>query len=318
MQYRQLGKSGLKVSALSLGSWLTFGEKIGINEAKVCMRYAYDQGVNVFDNAEVYGDGKAEEIMGEVLKEFQRESIIVSTKIFWGGKSPTEIGLSRKHLIEGTKKSLRRLQLEYVDLLFCHRPDPSTPIEETVRAMDYLIRSGQALYWGTSEWSAQEIFSAYQIAEKLGCVPPTMEQPQYNLFHRYRIEQEYKTLYEQYGMGTTTFAPLAFGLLSGKYNADIPEDSRLGRYPMWRSPDMEQRVQKVKELAIISKEMGSTLAQLAIEWCLKNHNVSSVIVGASTLEQLIENLKAVEVVKHLTQPISHEIEMICELEKVVL
>lgn len=310
MQYRQLGKAGLKVSALSFGSWLTFGEKIGLDEAKACMRYAFDQGINFFDNAEVYGNGRAELIMGEALKGFRREDVVVATKIFWGGKGPNDVGLSRKHLIEGTKNSLRRLQLDYVDMLFCHRPDPATPIEETVRAMDYLVRSGQAFYWGTSEWSAEQISAAYEIAEKLGCIPPSMEQSQYNLFHRDRIEQEYAQLYDKYGMGVTSFSPLASGLLSGKYNDGMPKEGRLVLYPEWRSPDMEQRIVKTRELASVVKSLECTLAQLAIAWCLKNSHVSSVIVGASSLDQLGENLKALTIAEQLNSDILQHIERV--------
>jgi len=315
MQYRQLGNAGLKVSELSFGSWLTFGDQIGIEGANACMRYAYEQGVNFFDNAEVYANGKAEEIMGQALKSFRRESLVVSTKIFWGGEGPNDVGLSRKHLLEGTRNSLKRLQLEYVDLLFCHRPDPSTPIEETVRAMDHLVRSGQALYWGTSEWSAQEIESAYQIAEQLGCIPPSMEQSLYNLFHRRRVEEEYTSLYKKYGMGLTTFSPLASGVLSGKYNKGTPKDSRLGKHPVWRSKDAEQRIQKVIALEPVAKSLQCTLSQLAIAWCLKNNNVSSVILGATNLKQLQENLAAVEVAERITEEELKAIAQICNMYK---
>jgi voltage-dependent potassium channel beta subunit len=314
MQYRQLGKSGLKISALSFGSWLTFGEKIGLEEAKICLKHAYDHGVNFFDNAEVYRNGLSEEVMGKAIKAFRRESLVISTKIFWGGEAPNDVGLSRKHLIEGTRNSLKRLQLDYVDLLYCHRPDPTTPIEETVRAMDYLVREGLALYWGTSEWKAEEITMAYQLAKELGCIPPSMEQPQYNLFHRQRVEQEYMPLYAHYGMGTTTFAPLAFGLLSGKYNEGIPPDARLAQYPEWRAADMETRIDKVKNLVPIAKEQGCTLAQLAIAWCLKKPHVNSVILGASSLEQLKENLHSLNVAEQLTAHVIEKMEVITSIE----
>lgn len=314
MEYRKLGDSGLNISALSLGSWLTFGDQIKIDEAKLIMRLAYDHGVNFFDNAEVYAEGKSEEIMGQALKDFRRESLIVSSKIFWGGHGPNDVGLSRKHIIEGTKNALKRLGLEYVDLIFCHRPDPGTPIEETVRAMDYLINSGQALYWGTSEWSREQISTAFTIAEKLGCIAPTMEQPQYNLFHRQRVEQEYLPLYEQYGLGTTIWGPLAFGLLSGKYNQGIPADSRLAKHPMWRAADMEQRISKVRSLAKIAEQLGCTLSQLAIGWCLKKPHISSVIIGASSVAQLKENLGSLAVMEQLTAEIMAEIETVTCIE----
>ena len=299
MEYRQLGKAGIKVSALSFGSWLTFGDQLGIKEAKNCMKYAHEHGVNFFDNAEVYSQGQAEIIMGEALKEFKREDVVVSTKIFWGGSGVNDIGLSRKHLIEGTKNSLKRLQLDYIDLLFCHRPDPDTHIEETVLTMDYLVRSGYAFYWGTSEWSAEQIDAAYQTARKLHCIQPTMEQPQYNLFHRHRVEEEYAPLFSKYGMGATTWSPLDKGVLSGKYNLNIPFRSRLAKQPQWRGQDMEQRVNKVKGLAPVAQTLNCTLAQLAIAWCLKNPNVSSVILGATKVKQLEENLKALDVLPRL-------------------
>ncbi|MBA2655659.1 MAG: aldo/keto reductase [Tatlockia sp.] len=308
MQYNYLGKSGLQISELSLGSWLTFGNQLGIDNARQCMRYAFEQGINFFDNAEVYAQGESEKIMGQVLKDFKREDIVVSTKIFWGGEKSNAIGLSRKHLIEGTKNSLERLQLDYVDLLYCHRPDPNTPIEETVRAMDYLINSGKAFYWGTSEWSAEQIVSAHEAAKAMNCIPPTMEQPEYNLFHRHRVELEYKPLYDRYGLGTTIWSPLASGLLTGKYNKEIPADSRLGKEPQWRSQDMNERIEKVKNLVPIARALNCTLAQLALAWCLTNPKVSSVIVGASSLNQLRENLKAIDLKKQLTPDLIATIE----------
>jgi voltage-dependent potassium channel beta subunit len=310
MKYNYLGRSGLQLSELSFGSWLTFASKLGIDEAHACMHFAFERGVNFFDNAEVYANGESEVLMGKILKNFSREEIIVSSKIFWGGNKPNSIGLSRKHLIEGTKNALKRLQLDYVDLLFCHRPDPNTPVEETVRTMDYLINNGYALYWGTSEWSANQIDVAHQIAKALNCIPPIMEQPQYNLFHRQRVEVEYAPLYKEYGLGITTWGPLAYGLLTGKYNDGIPADSRLGRQPAWRSPDMAQRVAKVKQLAPLAKELNCTLAQLALAWCLTKPHVSSVIIGASSIEQLRENLQAIEVKKNLTHEIIARIESI--------
>lgn len=308
MEYRKLGKAGIKISELSLGSWLTFGKTLGIKEAKECIYYAFDQGVNFFDNAEVYGNGEAEIIMGKAIKDFRREDLVISTKIFWSGQGVNHVGLSRKHLIEATKNSLKRLQLEYVDLLYCHRPDPDTPIEETVMAMDYLIRNGYAFYWGTSEWSAVEIDRAYQLAKELNCIPPSMEQPEYNLFHRKRVEKEYAPLYQKHGMGLTTWSPLAFGLLTGKYNNGIPVDSRLAKDPQWQKPDMQQTIEKVKKLVPISQEIGCSLAQLSLAWCLKNSNVSSVIIGASNLQQLKENLQTIQFKEKLTKSTQEDIE----------
>lgn len=310
MQYNNLGRCGLKISELSFGSWLTFADTLNLNAAKKCMHYAFEQGINFFDNAEVYASGESEIMMGEILKEFRRESIIVSTKIFWSGDGPNDVGLSRKHLIEATKNSLKRLQLDYVDLLFCHRPDPTTPIVETVLAMDYLVRSGYAFYWGTSEWSAEELESAYQIANEMRCIPPTMEQPEYNLFCRKRIENEYQQLYKKYGLGTTTWSPLASGLLTGKYNNGIPNDCRLARSPQWRKPDMEERIEKVKKLAPLANKLNCDLSQLAIAWCLKNPNVSTVILGASNIDQLKINLGALEIKNKLSDSVLNEIDKI--------
>ena len=314
MNYNYLGNSGLKISELSFGSWLTFGDTVDTRLAKQCLHEAFEYGVNFFDNAEVYANGQSEIVMGEALKDFRRESLIVSTKIFWSGDAPNDVGLSRKHLIEATKNSLKRMQLEYVDLLYCHRPDPNTPIEETVRAMDYLVRNGYAFYWGTSEWSAAELEQAYTLSKELGCIPPTMEQPQYNVFHRERVEQEYQPLYKKYGLGTTIWGPLASGLLTGKYNNGIPTESRLGRAPEWRTPDMEQRIVKIKQLATIAEEMGCSLAHLAIAWCLKNPDVSTVIIGASNLVQLRENLGALEVKSKLTNHFLNKIDTILDRE----
>lgn len=314
MQYNHLGQSGLKISQFSFGSWLTFGDTLYVADAKRCMQYAYEQGINFFDNAEVYADGQSEIIMGEALKDFRREDIVVSTKIFWSGKGVNDVGLSRKHLIEATKNSLKRLQLEYVDLLYCHRPDPNTPIVETVRAMDYLISQGYAFYWGTSEWSAKEIESAYEIAEKYGLIPPTMEQPEYNLFSRKRVEEEYLPLYKKYGMGTTTWGPLASGVLTGKYNNGISPESRLARGPQWRKEDMQKRIEKVKILMPISEKLGCTISQMALAWCLKNPYVSSVIIGASNIDQLKENLKSLTVLELLDDEICKKIESIATIE----
>ncbi len=311
MQYNRLGKAGLCVSEISLGSWITFGKQIGGDVVKTLMHTAFDQGVNFFDNAESYAHGEAEVLMGKAIREFRREDLVISTKIFWGGTGPNDTGLSRKHLIEGTKNSLRRLRLDYVDLLYCHRPDMNTPIEETVLAMDALVRAGYAFYWGTSEWSPDQIESAYHLAEKLNCIKPSMEQPKYNLFHRHHLEKDYLPLFEKFGMGTTTWSPLASGILSGKYNHGIPSDSRLAK-EAWLVPDnFMQLVEKAKELENLAKELDCTLSQLSIAWILKNPNVSSVITGATKVEQLTENLGALAVKKKLTPEILKRINQIC-------
>lgn len=318
MEYRKLGKWGLKVSELSLGSWLTFGNQLDVDSAKEAMKEAFKQGINFFDTAEAYASGMAEFIMGQVLKEFRRTDIVVSTKIFWGGNGPNDRGLSRKHLLEGTWNSLRRLQLDYVDLIYCHRPDPETPIEETVLAMDYIVRNGLALYWGTSEWSADQLEAAHKACKELNCVPPIVEQPLYNMLSRERVEKEYLPIYEKYGMGLTTFSPLASGILTGKYNSGIPENSRLARFP-WLRKNLEERgllsnetLGKVREIGKIAKEFSVKLSQLALAWCLKNPRVSSVILGVSNSEQLKENLKAIEVKEKLTEDIMEKIKKILE------
>jgi voltage-dependent potassium channel beta subunit len=314
VEYNHLGKSGLKISQLSFGSWLTFGGKLDENKAKECINYAYEQGVNFFDNAEVYANGLSESIMGKVIKGYRRESLVVSTKIFWSGKGPNDVGLSRKHLFEATKNSLKRLDLEYVDLLYCHRPDPNTPIVETVRAMSDLVQQGYAFYWGTSEWSAAHVMEAYQLAEQLNCIPPSVEQPEYNLFKRERVEQEYLELYKRYGIGLTTWAPLAFGILSGKYSNGIPPNSRLAQESEWKHPDFPQRVEKTKRLMLLAEDLDCTVGQLAIAWCLKNPHVSSVILGASNVEQLAENLNSLAFVDKLTPDFMKKIEMITQNE----
>lgn len=310
MQYNKLGRAGIRISEISFGSWITFGKQIGLNAVKSLMHSAFDHGVNFFDNAESYAHGEAEVLMGKALKEFRRDDLVISTKIFWGGTGPNDTGLSRKHLLEGTKNSLKRLKLDYVDLLFCHRPDPNTSIEETVLAMDYLIRQGYVFYWGTSEWSAQQIDAAFQAAERLNCIKPSMEQPKYNLFFREHLEKDYVNLFDKYGMGTTIWSPLASGILSGKYNQGIPNDSRLAK-EHWLVPDnFMQLIDKSKQLDLIAKDLDCKLSQLAIAWCLKNQNVSSVITGATKIEQLLENLGALSVKAKLTPDIMKKINSI--------
>lgn len=310
MQFNKLGKAGIKLSEISFGSWITFAKQLGFNEVRECMHIAHDHGVNFFDNAEGYAHGEAEALMGNVLREFRREDLVISTKIFWGGNGPNDTGLSRKHLLEGTKNSLKRLKLDYVDLLFCHRPDLDTPIEETVLAMDYLVRNGYAFYWGTSEWSVSQIQSAFEIAEKLNCIKPTMEQPKYNMFSRDHIEKEYLPLFQKQGLGTTIWSPLASGILSGKYNHGIPQETRLAK-EAWLIPNnFQEQVEKVKKLSKIADDLSCTMSQLAIAWCLKNPHVSSVITGATRVEQLLENLGAIEVKPKLTPDVMSAIDKV--------
>ena len=318
MKYRYLGRSGLKVSALSFGTWVTFGTQVDVDLAEELMAIAYDAGVNFFDNAEAYNSGKAEIIMGEVIKRkgWDRKDLVLSTKIFWGGEGPNDRGLSRKHIIEGLDASLDRMQQDYVDLIFAHRPDIHTPIEETVRAMNHVIQQGKAFYWGTSEWSAQQIMQAYGIARREHLIPPLMEQPQYNMFHRERFEAEYEMLYREIGLGTTIWSPLASGLLTGKYNEGIPEDSRgnLEDYQWLRkrftSETAQIRIEKVQKLGPVAEKIGCNLPQLALAWCLTNPNVSTVITGASKPYQVKENMQAMEYVDALTPEILEEIEAI--------
>jgi voltage-dependent potassium channel beta subunit len=312
MYYNKLGKAGIRLSEIGFGSWITFAKQLGIKEVKEIMHAAVDHGVNFFDNAEGYSHGEAETLMGKVLQDFRREDLVVTTKIFWGGNGPNDTGLSRKHLIEGTRNSLRRLQLDYVDILYCHRPDAETPIEETVQAMDQLVRHGYAFYWGTSEWSAAQIEAAYAAAEKLNCMQPSVEQPRYNLFAREHLEQDYLPLFKKYGMGTTIWSPLASGILSGKYNNGVPRDSRLAK-ESWLIPDnFKQQVEVVKKLATLAEELDGTVAQLAIAWCLKNPHVSSVITGATKVDQLLDNLGAIDMKPKLTTDVMAAIDKICE------
>ena len=320
MEYRRLGKSGLKVSALSFGSWVTFGNQMMVDEAEACMTAAYDAGVNFFDNAEAYAAGKSEIVMGKVLARTQwpRDSYIVSSKVFWGsgGKLPTQKGLSHKHVFEACHQAMERLQVDYLDLYFCHRPDRETPIEETVRAMHNLILQGKVLYWGTSEWSAQEIMEAYSVARQYNLTPPTMEQPQYHMFHRERVEVEYGRLYDEIGLGTTIWSPLDSGILTGKYNDGIPKDSRvnLDGYEWLKerleSEEGQNTLRKVRELTAIADDLGTNMARLAIAWCLKNPHVSTVITGASRVSQVEDNMKAIAVADQLTDDVMEKIEAV--------
>ena len=308
MEYRRLGKSGLKVSVFSFGSWVTFSNQLNEKAATELMEYAYDNGINFFDNAEIYANGNSEIIMGKILKKtgWSRDTYILSSKVFWGGEKPTQIGLSRKHITDGCHAALKRLQVEYIDLFFCHRPDPETPIEETVRAMDVLIQQGKVLYWGTSEWEAEQITEAYEIAEKFNLTPPTMEQPEYNLFNRGKIEKDYLPLYKKYGLGTTIWSPLASGLLTGKYNHGFPSNSRVyvkgyeWLKEQFESDETNQKIRKVKELEPIAERLEISLTQLALGYCLKNPNVSTIILGASKKEQLMENLGTLSIIDKIT------------------
>ena len=326
MEYRRMGKTGLQLSELSFGSWVTFGHQIGDDVAETCMKLAYDQGVNFFDNAEAYASGKSEEVMGKILKKmgWDRSTYVISTKVFWGGKLPNQIGLSRKHILEAIDRSLKRLQLDYVDLFFCHRPDRNTPIEETVRAMDHLVRQGKILYWGTSEWSALEIMEAHSVARSERLTPPSMEQPQYNLFHRQRVEVEYQRLYEGPGLGTTIWSPLASGLLSPKYLSGVaPADTRTALPNMawlkekFESEEGKKNLEKVVKLNQMALDLGITLPQLAIAWCLLNQRVSTVMLGASKVEQLKETLQAAQFCTKFTPDVVEQIELIVQNKPLV-
>ncbi len=317
MQYRRLGRAGIKVSVLSLGSWVTFHTQADVDSAVQMMKAAYDAGVNFFDNAEVYAGGRSEEVMGKALKElgWRRGSYLVSTKLFWGlHNGPNERNtLNRKRLLEGIDGSLKRFGMDYVDIVYCHRADPNTPIEETARAMQDIVQSGRAIYWGVSEWSADEIRAAWNVCDKYGWHKPITEQPQYNLFHRDRVEKEYARLYEDIGLGTTIWSPLASGLLTGKYQKGIPADSRgaLKGYEWLRDRLTDkERLAIVDKLGQLAKELDCSLAQFAIAWCAKNPNVSTVITGASRVEQVHENMKALEVLPKLTEDVMKRVDEI--------
>ena len=311
MEYRNLGDSGLKISELSFGSWVTFVNQLGQKQALECMAFAYEQGVNFFDNAEAYASGDSEILMGKVLNKLNwtRDTYIVSSKVFWGGELPTQRGLSKKHIHDACNAALKRLQVDYLDLFFCHRPDPDTPISETVYAMNDLIHQGKILYWGTSEWSAEEIKESFKCAKKFNLRGPTMEQPQYNLLFRDRFEKEYKDIFKKYKIGTTIWSPLASGLLTGKYNDGIPTKSRFKvKGYEWLADSMDKiDFNKIKKVNLLAKKLGIKSSQLAILWCLKNKNVSSVILGASKLSQLKENLDSIKSHDLITDEILKEI-----------
>ena len=319
MQYKNLGKSGLQVSRLSLGSWLTFGKQISDDTAEALMTYAYEQGINFFDNAEIYARGKSEEVMGAILKKkgWSRDSYIVSSKAFFGigGELPTQKGLSRKHLIEACEAALKRFQLDYLDLYYCHRPDKQTPIEETVWTMHQLIMHGKILYWGTSEWSAQEIMEAHMFAKQNHLIGPIVEQPEYNMFVRNKVEVEFSQIYKSVGLGTTIWSPLASGILSGKYNDQFPDGTRLGMDGLeWLKERnlTQERITAVLALGHLAKELGLSLPVMSLAWCLKNPNVSTVILGASKLHQLQENMQALGAQELLTPDVMQRIEDILQ------
>jgi voltage-dependent potassium channel beta subunit len=321
MEYRRMGKTGLQLSVLSFGSWVTFHKQIEDTMADELMGIAYDNGINFFDNAEVYALGESEKMMGRVLKKkaWDRTSYIVSSKAFfgWRGKEnkPNQTGLSRKHLVEACNEALQRLQLDYLDLYFCHRPDKTVPVEEVVWTMNILIQQGKILYWGTSEWTGVEIMEAHRVAHQYGLIGPAVEQPQYNLFEREKLEKDYLQVFKNVGLGTTIWSPLASGLLTGKYNNGIPGDSRLGLEGFDWLKDRwiaEEKISKVKKLAELATRMGVTVAALSIGWCIKNPNVTTAILGATRKEQLLDNLKALDAAEKITPEILSEIETIMQ------
>ena len=323
MEYNNLGKSGLQISRLSLGSWLTFGKQIGDDVAEKLMDIAYENGINFFDNAEIYARGQSEIVMGSILKKknWSRDTYIVSSKVFFGtgGQLPTQKGLSRKHIMEGCNQALERFQLDYLDLFLCHRPDKQTPIEETVWSMHQLVMQGKILYWGTSEWSAQEIMEAHMFAKQNHLIGPIVEQPEYNMFCRDKIEVEFSQMYKTVGLGTTVWSPLASGILSGKYNDSFPADTRLGMEGLDWLKDKNftaERIEKVKKLTQLAKDLDLNLPVMSLAWCLKNPHVSTVILGASKEQQLVENLKAIEAKEMLTDEVMEKIDSILQTSPV--
>ena len=319
MEYNNLGKSGLKVSRLSLGSWLTFGKLIDDKVSEKLMHYAYDNGVNFFDNAEIYARGKSEKVMGKILHNsgWSRDSFIVSSKVFFGtgGQWPTQKGLNRKHVFEACHQALKRLQVDYLDLYFCHRPDKSTPIEETVWAMHQLIMQGKILYWGTSEWSAQEIMEAHFFAKQNHLIGPIVEQPEYNMFARKKVEVEFAQLYKTVGLGTTIWSPLASGILTDKYLNKFPKGTRLGVEGLeWLKEKnvTEEKLSKVTAINELANELDMSLPIMSLAWCLKNENISTVILGASKMSQLKENIKSIDVLSQMDESVMERIEKILE------
>ncbi|RYD54420.1 MAG: aldo/keto reductase [Sphingobacteriales bacterium] len=325
MEYRKMGRTGLQLSVLSFGSWVTFAKQIDDAASEKLMSFAYDNGINFFDNAEVYSRGESEKMMGRILRKtgWERSSYVLSSKAYFGWRGeqnkPNQTGLSRKHLTEACHEALARFQQEYLDLFFCHRPDKNTPIEEVVRTMNHLIQQGKILYWGTSEWSGAEIMEAHMVARHLGLEGPAVEQPQYNLFERYKVEVDYNTIFRNVGMGTTIWSPLASGLLTGKYNDGVPEGSRLALEGFEWLKDKTistERLERVKQLGILAAELNTSLATLAIAWCISNSNVTTAILGATKEEQLKENLKALDVLPLLTEEVITRIEAIMDTRPV--
>jgi voltage-dependent potassium channel beta subunit len=320
MQYRRLGKSGLQVSEFSLGSWVTFDKQVHEGDALKLMTAAYDAGINFFDNAEGYEQGGSEKVMGAALKKlgWGRDTFVVSSKVFWGGAKPNQKGLSRKHVFDACHAALKRLQVDYLDLYFCHRPDVDTPIEETVRAMHDLIAQGKVMYWGTSEWNAQQITEAHAAARSLGLTPPTMEQPQYNFFERQKVEGDYLPLYDTFGLGTTIWSPLASGILTGKYANGIPKGSRLDLpgyewlKAEWEKPENKAKQAKVGKLSALAAKLDMPLHHLALNWCISNPRVSTVILGASKLSQLEDNLAALKTRERVTDKVKAQIDAILQ------
>ena len=319
MEYRNLGKSGLRVSELSFGSWITFGNQIEDGTSERLMAMAYEAGVNFFDNAEVYAAGRSEEVMGAILQKmgWARDTYLVSSKAYFGagGKLPTQRGLNRKHLTEACHDAMKRLRVDYLDLFFCHRPDKSVPMEETVWTMHNLIQQGKVLYWGTSEWSAQEIMEAHMVARQYNLIGPVMEQPQYNMLHRHKVEVEFSQIYKTVGLGTTIWSPLASGLLTGKYNAGLADDFRLNREELSWLKDrnlVEENLRKIEQVVALARETGLSPAQFAIAWCLENPHVSTVILGASKEAQLVENLAVLEKGHVFTAELTERLEAILQ------
>jgi voltage-dependent potassium channel beta subunit len=318
MQYRRLGKAGVQVSAFSFGSWLTFGQQVQDSTAEACMKLAYDHGINFFDNAEAYAQGQSETVMGNILQKmgWARDTYLVSSKVFWGGEQPNQKGLSRKRVIEACHAALKRLQVDYLDLYFCHRPDYQTPVAETVQAMNTLIQQGKILYWGTSEWPADRIMEAHLVAAEQNLMGPTMEQPQYNMFAREKLELEYLSLFER-GLGTTVWSPLSSGLLTGKYN-DGKIEGKSSRFDIegleWLQKVIfaEGRLDKVRSLTSLAEKLDMSMTHLALTWCLSNPNVSTVILGASKVEQLADNLAALEHLEKLTPEVIGQIDEILD------